>query len=202
MNKDAIKELFKLHKTPLHDKFFSSRYNKTRRAKLIIFNIALEQYPQYCQLLYTDRMSIIENLEKECYNYTIGKAITSNITNSWSNNIFCDLYHSTCYKISSNINFENVEKNNTLIDKIIQGTIIKQLPRMSSVELFPEKYRDILDRIEASKSVEKTVKTSALYTCRKCKASKVNIENVYFRAIDEGVNIRITCTNCGHAWNN
>jgi hypothetical protein len=190
------------HKIPLCKEFYSNTYTKHRRAKAILFNDCLSKTQQYIDLSYDDKMSLLQLLERSCYNYTINKASDENIMATWSNDLFCDLYHSICYKISSNIDASNEINNVYLINAILNKTIdINLIPNMTSQELFPSQYTAILERVAISKNVVQSIKTSAMYRCSKCKQNKCTLENRFNRSLDEGVNLTITCMNCMHSWN-
>jgi DNA-directed RNA polymerase subunit M/transcription elongation factor TFIIS len=187
---------------PLSTDFYTDPYNATRRAKLIVFNSCLTPYKEYQILPYKDKMKQIKNIERACYNYVIDKAYEENIMTSWDVDLFKELYHIICYKISSNLEQGGIVGNPNLAKSILSGTIsLEHLPRLSSQEMFPQKYKEIIERVEASKSVVQTVKTSAMYKCSKCRENKCIIAPRYNRSLDEGVNLTITCLNCQHEWN-
>lgn len=187
---------------PLDPEFYKQPYNVLRRAKLMVFLSCFNKYPEFLALSYKEQMKIIKHLERSCYNHVIDKSHEENIISSWDNDIFCDLYHSICYKISANISPNDLVCGSNLGHKILSNNIsIDAIPRLTSQELFPEKYLDILQKVEVSKSVSQTLKTSALYTCKKCKQNKCTMENLYNRSLDEGVNLKITCMNCFYSWN-
>jgi DNA-directed RNA polymerase subunit M/transcription elongation factor TFIIS len=188
-----------LNPDPLPIKYYSKPYNGFRRAKLILFNSVLKQHKEF--MATSDHFSIVEKIERSCFNYTIEKAIELNVPTDWHDEYFQYLYSINCAKIASNIDLQNNVHNTYLAPAIIRGEIdIKALPRMTSQELFPEKYKSVLTKLEESKNVERTVKTTALYTCRRCKKAECIYENLYNRSLDEGVNLMITCMSCGLQW--
>lgn len=190
------------HTIPLDTYFYGPKYNKIRRAKLILFCSLLSEYDEFKQMLYDKQMFIIKKIERVCYNYSIDVANENNIIIIWEDDNFCNIYHSICYKISSNLEGGGMVNNPNIAKKIFNGDItIESLPMMSSTEMFPQKYKEITDRIEISKRVTQTKKVTSKYTCKNCKKSKCIEENLYNRSLDEGVNVRITCDNCGHKWN-
>jgi len=146
------------------------------------------------------RLDLLKKLEKACYNCTFDKAIEDNIITSWDDQSFCDIYHAICAKISMNISSFLV--NNTTLPKLIlEGRVsLPSLPNRSSQDLFPEKYVDIMKKVEASKTATVTFKTTAMYRCPQCKKNECIYENRYNRSLDEGVNLYITCMNCSYQW--
>jgi DNA-directed RNA polymerase subunit M/transcription elongation factor TFIIS len=187
---------------PLMSKHYSKPYNRYRRAKLIIFSSVLKHHAEFRAMPIAARFDIVEKLERSCYNGTIDKAKECNIPTKWENELFQDVYTMICAKISSNIDQTGNVKNPYLTSAILVGEIdIAALPKMSSQDLYPAKYRAVLDHIAASKSVTRTVKTSAMYKCRRCHKNECTIDNRYNRSLDEGVNLSITCVSCGFEWN-
>lgn len=188
--------------TPLAAEFYLSPYNSTRRAKLLLFSYCLSQYDEFRRMPFIEKTKHLKSLERSCYNYTIDKAYNDNIPTSWDVNNFCDLYHSTCYKISSNLEKKGIVDNPNFAKLLLSGNLsIEQLPKLSSIEMYPTKYIEILQRIMISKSASQTIKTSAMYKCRRCKENQCMIENRYNRSLDEAINLTITCMNCGYEWN-
>lgn len=191
-----------MNSIPLDAEFYQAPYNVLRRAKLMVLTSCLDKFPEFLKLSYKEKTKLIKKIERSCYNYVIDKSHEENIISTWDDPIFCDLYHSICYKVSSNIDPDNLVQNNKLGRRLLANEIsIDNLPKLTSQELFPERYMDILQKVEVSKTVSQTLKTSALYTCKKCKQNKCTMENLYNRSLDEGTNLRITCMNCFHSWN-
>ncbi len=183
-------------------KYYVNPYNGFRRAKLVLFSSVLREHKQYLDIKYDDRLLLVEKLERSCFNHMINKANIDNIPIKWDDERFRDIYHVLCAKISSNISQSGVVKNTYLPNAILSGMInINDLPKMSSQDLFPDIYRDVISKIEKSKNVTQTVCTSSMYKCRRCHKNECTIENRYNRSLDEGVNLSVTCVACGYEWN-
>ncbi len=186
---------------PLPVKYYEKRYNTVRRAKLILFSSVFKQHPKFLEKTVTERFALIEKIERACSNYTIDKSKELNIPTKWENQDYQYIYSIICAKIAANIDQTNNVCNTYLCNAILQNEIdVTMLPKMTSQELFPEKYKTVLSKLELSKNVEKTVRTTAMYTCRRCKKSECTYENLYNRSLDEGVNLIITCVSCGKEW--
>jgi DNA-directed RNA polymerase subunit M/transcription elongation factor TFIIS len=191
-----------LGSTPLDVKFYKKPYNTYRRAKIIMFSSVLNERKEVLSLTASDRFALIEKIERSCFNYAISRAIDGNIPTKWENDFFKDLYGTICAKIGANITLSGSVQNTYLLPAILNGTVsITELPKMSSQELFPEKYKEVIEKLESSKNVQRTIKTSAMYRCRRCHKNECTIENRYNRSLDEGVNLTITCVACGNEWN-
>lgn len=185
-------------KMPLN---ISTEYELIRRVKWQTFGYLLNQWNKFSDLPLEQKQCVITELEKSFCCYVKQLAQDRNIPQDWENENFIELYHAVCAEILANIDINNIA-NHSLVMGIIDNTInIEQLPRLSASELFPAKYVDILNRIEQAKNVSTTVRTSKMYTCRRCKRSECKIENRYNRSLDEGTNLSITCVACGNQWN-
>ncbi len=183
---------------PLPVVYYKKPYNTCRRAKFILFSSVFKQHGKFMELSILERFKLIESIERACFNYTIDKAKENNIPTKWDNEDFQYIYIVISSKIASNIDQTNAVKNTYLPDAILNGTVdINKLPRMTSQEMYPEKYKTVLSKLELSKNVARTVRTTAMYTCRRCKKSECTYENLYNRSLDEGVNLIITCMSCG-----
>lgn len=187
---------------PLPITYYAKPYNIHRRAKFILFSSIWKQHEDFLKLSIASRFELIEKIERSCFNYTIDKAKEADIPTKWENEEFVFIYTVLCAKIAANLDTTNDIKNTYLPAKILDGSIdIVQLPKMTSQELFPEKNKTVILKLEESKNVSRTIRTTAMYTCRRCKNSKCTYENRYNRSLDEGVNLMITCANCGLEWN-
>jgi DNA-directed RNA polymerase subunit M/transcription elongation factor TFIIS len=184
---------------PLRAYHYEHPYNRLRRAKLLLFGNILSEHTQFNSFTRSDRLSIIDAVEKSCKNHTVSKSQETNIVPTWTNDLFCELYHSICYRVSSNLEKKGLVSNPTfcanLLDKKINIDIVAEL---TSVSMYPEKYVKIKKRIQLSKEVEQTTKTTSMYTCGRCKEKRCTMKNLYNRSLDEGVNLKLTCINCGH----
>lgn len=186
---------------PLPTDLYQKPYNIHRRAKFILLSSVFKHHPKFLEKSIQDRFALLKKIERSCYNYTFGKAQELNIPTKWDNTEFINIYTIVCAKIASNIDQTNSVRNTYLADAIINGSInIPNLPKMTSQELYPDKYRTVLQQLELSKNVSRTVRTTAMYTCRRCRKSECTYENLYNRSLDEGVNLIITCMSCGLEW--
>jgi DNA-directed RNA polymerase subunit M/transcription elongation factor TFIIS len=189
------------HKYPLSVAFYQKPYNRVRRSKIMLFTSSLDPYEKFRSMTKEIREETLCLIERACYNHTIDVAHTENIVASWEDHNFNDIYHSICYKISVNLEPIGLVSNPTLAKSLLNGDIdVKQLPLMSSVDMFPQQYTKTLKRIEASKNASQTVKYTTMYTCGRCYKKKCTIENVQNRSLDETGGLIITCVNCGNTF--
>ena len=156
----------------------------------------------YAYTVYLDKEFISKYLERGCYNRTIEKANSYNIRCIWSNPDFVNLYHSICYKVASNLDTESIVESEYIREKIINREVEPiTVANMTSKELCPKKYKKIDEKLSKRTNLERKIKYSELYRCRKCKTNKTTTERRYNRSLDEGVNLTIHCVNCGFSWN-
>ena len=144
---------------------------------------------------------IVRNLERGCLNRAIEKARVYNIRGVWSNENFTNLYHSICYKVSSNLDKNSAVNSCYIRDKILDKTYkISEIPNLTSIDLCPQKYEKITQKINKRINLEQKKKYSELYRCRKCKLNQTTTERRYNRSLDEGTNLTIHCIHCGYSW--
>jgi DNA-directed RNA polymerase subunit M/transcription elongation factor TFIIS len=174
---------------------YGENYNALRRAKLGLFNNCMSEYEEYKKLKKEKRNKIILHLERECFNYVL-----SELQLIEPNELFDNLYNAVCAKISSDIDYNGNINNKKLVKKILDENI-KDIPSMRCIDLFPDKYSNIIEKIDMSKNAVQTIKTSAMYTCKRCKKNACIIENRYNRSLDEGTNLTIICAECGYEMN-
>ena len=146
--------------------------------------------------------SIVKNLEKGCLNRAIDKSRIYNIRCVWSEPKFVDLYHNICYKLASNLDETSSINSDFIKKKILNNEVnLQHVANLSSKELCPMKYEKIEQKINKRNNLERKIKFSELYKCRKCKHNQCTTERRYARSLDEGTDLTILCLFCGHSWN-
>jgi DNA-directed RNA polymerase subunit M/transcription elongation factor TFIIS len=195
-----------LPSVPLSAACYSNKYTDLRRSKMILFGHCLLKYVEFAKMLYGKQTELVIELEKCCFENANVVALGEGIAPIGE--LFDDIYGLVCYRISSNLDpthsiYEtNVAVKKKIGQRLLDGEItVNQFVNMTSSEMLPEKYEEMKARIEISKTVTETKKSSSLYRCRICKENKCSMENLYNRSFDEGTNLRITCLNCGFQWN-
>jgi DNA-directed RNA polymerase subunit M/transcription elongation factor TFIIS len=183
---------------PLNIKFYENEnYNNNRRLKLLLFGECLGKTDKSVD----DKECIIKYLERGCLNRAIESAKIYNIRCIWSNEKFVNLYHSICYKIAVNIDTNSCIKSDYILNKILNDDVDPlKIANMSSKDLCPKKYEKIEEKMQKRNNLERKIKFSEMYTCRKCKRKQTTTERCYNRSLDEGVNLTIRCLFCGNSW--
>jgi len=196
-------------------RLYQNGYVATRLGKILILLYNIWEFPAVKKLTMDEKMNLCINIELACYTYVLEKAREDNVILSWNSVNFCNYYHEICAKFIAHLDSRvgtqvgervgtqgDKHSNDFLINSIIEKKIsIMNLPRLYAFELCPEKYEEILSKINKARDVSFTIKTTTMYTCRKCYARECRIENRQNRSLDEGVNLTITCMNCQHTWN-
>lgn len=146
--------------------------------------------------------NISKKLEISCLNNAITKANKYNIRPIWESEQFALLYHGICYRVSVNLDEYSIVKSGYLKNKILSNVFnIYNISSMTSSQLCPHKNQNIKKKIDKRSNIIINLKYSELYRCKKCKRNQTTTERRYNRSLDEGVNLTITCTFCGHQWN-
>lgn len=180
--------------------YYKTPYTVLRRSKILFLDSLLSSYDSYMTRSSDKRLELLRDIEVCCYNSTIDKAHKYSIIASWEFDEFCNLYHAACYKLSSNIEKNGIVSNHTFAEKLLASESIGDLINYTSQEMFPEMYSLILKRMELSKNILQTVKTSMLYRCERCGENKCTMENIIVRSLDEGISVKLDCMNCGNSW--
>lgn len=71
---------------------------------------------------------------------------------------------------------------------------------LSSRDMCPKLVEKIENRISLRTNLERKIKYSELYRCKKCKRNQCTTERLYNRGLDEGVSLMISCGYCGNSW--
>jgi transcription elongation factor S-II len=144
------------------------------------------------------------NLEKGIYNYTIQTASLRNIVRKWDNDAFTMIYIDKFKSLLINLNVKSTINNKELLKRLKNGEFkAREMAFMTHQELYPEKWKSLIDKkIKRDKS-EGTVDLSAAtdeFFCFKCKKRKCSYYQMQTRSADEPMTTFITCLLCGNNW--
>jgi transcription elongation factor S-II len=150
------------------------------------------------------KKNISLNLEKGVYNYTIHASKEKKIVRSWSNSAFIMIYLDKLKSIMLNLNSKSSVKNTTLLKCLKKGDFKPhELAFMSHQELFPEKWKYLIDAKIKRDKKEGEVDLSAAsdeFFCFKCKKRKCSYYQMQTRSADEPMTTFVTCLLCGNNW--
>ena len=173
--------------------------NKTENLfKNLINNYNNDNYNQ----LYVQVIS--ENIEKGIYNSTIEKAIKLNLIKIWSNPKMQEIYLCRVKAVYTNLDPDSYLENKNLIIKLLKMEILPhKLAFMTSVELFPEKWINILEEKKKRDQLKFEINfgvTTDKFKCGKCKKRNCTYYELQTRSADEPMTTFVSCVECGHRW--
>lgn len=163
--------------------------NKYR--EMLIENIKLEEHEA-------------KDLEIGVFNSTIDYANSLNIQLSWNSPMFIDTYLNNARSVYTNLKSDSYVGNTELMKRLKSKEFSPhELAYMSSQEIFPERWKDILDKqkekLKAAYEVKQVSMTDAI-KCGKCKNNKVSYYELQIRSGDENMTQFFNCISCGHKW--
>jgi DNA-directed RNA polymerase subunit M/transcription elongation factor TFIIS len=186
---------------PLRPECYREGYNLLRKNKIRMFHECLSSTQLYLNLWYTQKYTLVSELEKSCLKETIKLCKSLNIDTVWSNNRFTDVYHGIAARVAANIDTSGSVCNINLINDLLFAVIkAEEIPKMTSIEMFPAKYKEIQNKINQSANVEFSVVVTRQHTCGKCKNNECVSQSVQTRSLDEAASLKIRCVSCGHQW--
>ena len=145
------------------------------------------------------------DLEMEIFNYAIRDAIQRNIVPTW-NILLKKIYVNKARSLYINLNPESYVKNTRLFERMKKMEFSpSELVNMSTQELFPEHWKQLIDEKYRKNKVLYETKKEAMtdqFKCRKCKSRETCYYEMQTRSADEPMTIFITCLNCGNRWKN
>lgn len=145
-----------------------------------------------------------KDLEIGIFNSSIDYANSLKIPLSWTCDLFADTYINIAISIYSNLDKNSYIKNENLIIRLKNREFLPhKLPYMSAEEMFPEIWKDIIEKqkkmIKGAYEIKQTAMTDAI-KCGKCKQNKITYYELQTRSGDEAMTQYYTCICCGHKW--
>ena len=145
------------------------------------------------------KQSILQDLERGIYNWTIREANKIGFTCLWEDRQFNKIYARKGISIYQNLS-DNVNLQKFIMTE--DGNAYK-ISFMTPNELCPEKYNDILLKLKEKEKVmfEKRATAGSKHVrCNKCGENDVSVTALQTRASDEGISVFYHCNNCGKQW--
>jgi len=145
------------------------------------------------------------DLEIGVFNSSIDYANNYSIQLSWNCQLFMETYINISRSIYSNISKTSYVKNENLYDRMIikKEFLPHMLPYMQYHNIFPERWKDIIEknqrRFKAAYEI-KLVAMSDMITCMRCKSKKVSYYELQTRSGDEASTLFMNCLICGKKW--
>lgn len=159
-----------------------------------------------CMLQEELKLTEIEakDLEIGIFNASIDYANSLKIPTSWSCDLFAETYLNIAISIYSNLDKNSYIKNEKLLDRLKNREFLPhKLPYMNCDEIFPEIWKDILEKLERKIKGAYEIKQVSMtdqIKCGKCKNNKVTYYELQTRSGDEAITQYFNCICCGHKW--
>jgi transcription elongation factor S-II len=142
--------------------------------------------------------SIVSNLEKGVYNYSLDAATKKKIVKKWENQYFVQIYLDRVKSIFINLT------NETLLDKIVEKKIkAHELAFMSHQEMNEDRWKELIELKQIKEENKYTPKIEAStdnFTCFKCKSKECTHYQLQTRSADEPMTTFVTCIRCSNRW--
>lgn len=142
-------------------------------------------------------------IEKGIYNWCIDTAKTRNISLNWADPCFHNLYIKKSLSVLNNLDPESHIRNPDLIKSLRSHEIdAGQVASMPYEKLFPERWKDVIDRHVAklSRSLYTPQMETDRYRCKKCGQNRCSYYEMQIRSGDESTTIFVSCINCNNNW--
>jgi transcription elongation factor S-II len=150
------------------------------------------------------RKKLSLNLEKGIFNYAIQTARLRNVVRKWDNKAFVMIYIDKFKSILLNLNAKSTVKNKDLLKRLRNKEFkAHELAFMTHQELYPEKWKHLIDKKIKREESEGVVDLSAAtdeFFCFKCKKRKCSYYQMQTRSADEPMTTFVTCLLCGNNW--
>lgn len=142
--------------------------------------------------------TIVSNLEKGVYNYSLDSATKKKIVKKWENQYFVQIYLDRVKSIIINLT------NKCLLDKIIEKKIkAHELAFMTHQEMNEERWSELIELQQIKEENKYTPKIEAStdnFTCFKCKSKECTHYQLQTRSADEPMTTFVTCIRCSNRW--
>ena len=135
-----------------------------------------------------------KKIENSIYNFTID-FITNNDYVDYVNVVYSDKFNN----LFDNIN--GVIKNDYLLEQINTNNFdLDNIAFMQPNEIYPEKWKKIINRLDLINEKQKNMATTDIFTCKKCKKNRCRVHQMQTRSADEPMTTFVTCIVCNNTW--
>lgn len=145
-----------------------------------------------------------QDLEVGIFNWALQQADERKILKSYTNETFRFLYHAKARSTLSNLDDRSYIGNKDLRVRLLRGEILPHdVPFMKPCDLFPERWKEIIDLKEQRDQYAATVRPVAMtsqYRCSRCKNTACIYQEIQLRSADEPASLIVTCLTCDNTW--
>lgn len=165
------------------------------------------------------REAVLRHLEEDCgasedearaverglFNWTLGVADDKGFAKSWRCMMFASVYADKAKSLLCNLDAAAPGVGNaTLLRRLRDGEFrAEELPAMKPHQMFPERWREIMDRKAQRDRYATEAKPVAMtnqFRCSRCKKRECVHHELQLRSCDEPATQFITCLNCNNRW--
>ncbi len=119
------------------------------------------------------------------------------VSNNYVDDLMPSVYYDKACDLMHNIARDDTVNNETLVELLTNSKIDPQkIAFMKPQDIHPERWKDIVSKINLREEKKKNIATTDLYQCWKCKERKCRVYEIQTRSIDEPSTKFITCLNC------
>ncbi|PNH00201.1 Transcription elongation factor S-II [Tetrabaena socialis] len=144
------------------------------------------------------------DLETGIYNWSLQQADAFRVPKTWTNAKFLNIYCSKTTAILANLDPDSYVGNRELLQRVLANRVKPHdLPFMKPQELFPERWRELVELKVQKDEYATTVKPVAMtdqFKCKRCKKRECVYQELQLRSADEPATIIIICISCNHTW--
>jgi len=144
------------------------------------------------------------DLERGIFNFTIADAKKRGTHPVWENPDFQTLYAIHARRVVANLDKHSYIQNGRLLKRLREGEFQPHdIPLMTYVELFPEKWSGLIENAikRETKMLEVDVSMATdMFRCGRCGKRQCTFYEMQTRSADEPMTIFIRCLNCGKQW--
>jgi DNA-directed RNA polymerase subunit M/transcription elongation factor TFIIS len=145
-----------------------------------------------------------KDIEVGIYNWSIKFSDEHGVIKNWANKKFVNIYMGKARSILANVDKESYVGNERLMNRLHDGEFLPhEIPFMKPENMFPEKWRTIIDakmKREQFSLQDKQEAMTTMFKCGKCKKRECVYKELQIRSCDEPMTLFITCLNCGNRW--
>lgn len=144
------------------------------------------------------------DVEIGVYNWSLKEAELRSIAKSWKQSTFVLLYAWKARSVITNFDPGSITGNTRLRDRMRSGEFLPHdVPFMKPFEVFPERWKDVLDsKVQREEFIynEKPTAMTNQFKCGRCKQRECIYRELQLRSCDEPASLFISCLKCGNNW--
>jgi len=145
--------------------------------------------------------TICKNIEESIYQYAVHRCLKQNLPVS---KYILRYYLNKCVSLYDNLKPDSYIKNKDLLKKVLHNQYnVERLAFYKPVELFPEHWKDIIERKMATEAFlyqdHEMIETDR-YVCKRCKKNRCSFMTKQVRSADEPSTTFIRCLSCQNKW--